>query len=106
MPASKRIALPVAAALVCVFSIVVSRDAYSFDSFQAKTASTTSSLEDGVRADMNFLAADELDGRGSATRDEHIAALFAASRFQSLGLEPGGDGGTYIQKAALPDPLP
>jgi Zn-dependent M28 family amino/carboxypeptidase len=51
---------------------------------------------------MAFLADDELHGRGSATRDEHIAALFAATQFQSFGLAPGGDNGTYLQKAALP----
>jgi Zn-dependent M28 family amino/carboxypeptidase len=55
---------------------------------------------------MEFLADDELHGRGSATRDEHIAALFAAAQFQSLGLKPGGDNGTFLQKTALPDPLP
>lgn len=55
---------------------------------------------------MAFLADDALHGRGSATRDEHIAALFAASQFESLGLEPGGDSGTYLQKVALPNPLP
>jgi Zn-dependent M28 family amino/carboxypeptidase len=55
---------------------------------------------------MAFLADDALHGRGSATRDEHIAALFAAEQFQSLGLTPGGDNGTYLQKAALPSPLP
>jgi len=55
---------------------------------------------------MNFLADDELHGRGSATRDEHIAALFVASQLQSLGLEPGGDNGTFLQKSPLPDPLP
>jgi Zn-dependent M28 family amino/carboxypeptidase len=55
---------------------------------------------------MAFLADDELHGRGSATRDEHIAALFAASQFQSLGLEPGGDHGTFLQKVPLPNPLP
>jgi len=55
---------------------------------------------------MDFLAADELHGRGSGTRDEHIAALFAASQFQALGLAPGGDNGTFLQKTALPDPLP
>jgi hypothetical protein len=55
---------------------------------------------------MNFLAGDELHGRGSATRDEHIAALFAASQFQALGLEPGGDNGSYIQRSQLPNPLP
>lgn len=51
---------------------------------------------------MNFLASDELHGRGSATRDEHIAVLFAASQFQTLGLEPAGDIGTYVQKVRLP----
>ena len=55
---------------------------------------------------MAFLADDALHGRGSATRDEHIAALFAAAQFQSLGLAPGGDNGTYLQKAALPPRLP
>jgi Zn-dependent M28 family amino/carboxypeptidase len=55
---------------------------------------------------MNFLADDEMHGRGSATRDEHIAALFVASQLQSLGLEPGGENGTFLQKTALPDPLP
>jgi Zn-dependent M28 family amino/carboxypeptidase len=55
---------------------------------------------------MSFLADDDLHGRGSGTRDEHIAALFAASQFQSLGLEPGGDNGTYLQKTPLPNPLP
>ena len=55
---------------------------------------------------MAFLADDELHGRGSATRDEHIAALFAAAQFQALGLSPGGDTGTFLQRVALPSPLP
>jgi Zn-dependent M28 family amino/carboxypeptidase len=55
---------------------------------------------------MAFLADDALHGRGSATRDEHIAALFAAAQFQSLGLTPGGDNGTFIQQVTLPSPLP
>ncbi len=59
-----------------------------------------------VQADMDFLAADELHGRGSATRDEHLAALYAASLFASFGLQPGGDGGSFLQKAPLPNPLP
>ncbi len=55
---------------------------------------------------MDFLADDDLHGRGSGTRDEHIAALFAASQFEALGLQPGGDNGTFIMKATLPNPLP
>ena len=76
----------------------------SFDSRAPQTA--PAAIDREVRADMAFLADDDLHGRGSATRDEHLAALFAASQFQSLGLEPGGSHGSYLQKAPLPDPLP
>jgi Zn-dependent M28 family amino/carboxypeptidase len=55
---------------------------------------------------MSFLASDELQGRGSGTRDEHLAALYAASLFAGFGLEPGGDQGSFLQKAPLPVPLP
>src|SRR5277367_5450171 len=59
-----------------------------------------------VHADLNFLASDELHGRGSGTRDEHLAALYAASLFQSFGLEPAGENGSYIQRAPLPAHFP
>ncbi len=59
-----------------------------------------------AHAELGFLASDELHGRGSGTRDEHLAALYAASLFQSFGLEPAGENGTYIEHAPLPNPLP
>jgi hypothetical protein len=59
-----------------------------------------------VRGDMDYLASDELHGRGSATRDEHLAAQFAAALFEGFGLEPGGDQSSFLQKAPLPSPLP
>ncbi len=59
-----------------------------------------------VRAELGFLASDELHGRGSGTRDEHLAALYAASLFQSFGLAPEGENGGYIQRAPLPNPFP
>jgi Zn-dependent M28 family amino/carboxypeptidase len=59
-----------------------------------------------IHADMNFLASDELQGRGSGTRDEHLAALYAASLFASFALEPGGEDGTFLQKAPLPASFP
>src|ERR1019366_6807585 len=79
---------------------------HSFDSPSAQTALSPAELDREVHADMAFLADDELHGRGSATRDEHIAALFAAAQFLALGLAPGGDNGTFLQKVALPSPLP
>ena len=59
-----------------------------------------------IRAELGFLASDELHGRGSGTRDEHLAALYTASLLQSFGLEPAGENGSYIQRAPLPNPLP
>jgi hypothetical protein len=85
-----------------VISAAYGQPTHSFDAAAAERAT----LEHEVHADLNFLADDELHGRGSATRDEHIAALFVAAQFQSLGLEPGGDNGTFVQRTALPDPLP
>src|SRR5437879_3196877 len=93
------------AALACTLTFASTghgQQAHSFDG----SAGQTATLEHEVHANMNFLADDELHGRGSATRDEHIAALFVASQLQALGLEPGGDNGTFLQKSPLPDPLP
>jgi Zn-dependent M28 family amino/carboxypeptidase len=46
---------------------------------------------------MEFLASDALNGRGSGTRDEWIAAQYIASQFRLWGLEPMGDEGGYVQ---------
>jgi Peptidase family M28 len=96
------------AALLFPLIFVSSAQSEKAQPFDAATAETASFrvLEQEVHADMNFLADDELHGRGSATRDEHIAALFVAAQLQSLGLEPGGDNGTFLQKSPLPNPLP
>jgi Peptidase family M28 len=84
----------------------VAWQSYSFDSPPPQKATASLPLEAEVHADMTFLASDELRGRGSATRDEHIAALFAAAQFATLGLLPGGDNGSFLQKIPLPSPLP
>ena len=63
-----------------------------------------------VHADMNFLASDAMHGRGSGTRDEHVAALYAASLLQSFGQEPlpsvAQEDGGYVQRGEIPNPLP
>ena len=73
------------------------------DATDRASAGETAQIEHAVRADMGFLASDELHGRGSATRDEHLAALYTAAQLQALGLKPGGDNGSYIQKSPVPD---
>ncbi len=49
--------------------------------------------ERNVRAQMNFLAGDALQGRGSGTIFERIAAEYIGSQFMQFGLEPAGENG-------------
>lgn len=53
--------------------------------------------EASVRAHLEFLASDALNGRGSGTRDEQIAAEYVGAQFRRLGLEPGGAAGSFVQ---------
>jgi len=53
---------------------------------------------------MDFLASDALQGRGSATRDEHIAATYVGAVLEQYGIAPAGDDGTYIQRAIILQP--
>ena len=69
--------------------------------------STTSSqviTETSVRSHMEFLASDAMNGRGSGTRDEWIAATYIASQIKQWGLEPMGDDGGYVQTVAIERP--
>ena len=50
---------------------------------------------------MTFLASDALNGRGSGTRDEWIAAEYLASQLQRAGLEPMGDHGSFVQRVEI-----
>lgn len=56
---------------------------------------------EAVRAHVEFLADDALNGRGSGTRDERIAATYAASQLRQFGVEPAGDAGGYVQNVDL-----
>src|SRR6476659_4515408 len=47
--------------------------------------------EQDIRAELGFLASDAMQGRGSGTIYERIAAEYIGSQFQQFGLEPGGD---------------
>ena len=67
----------------------------------AKPGSADSITETSLRAHLEFLASDALNGRGSNTRDEWIAASYIASQFRLWDLEPMGDNGGYVQAAEI-----
>jgi Peptidase family M28 len=55
------------------------------------TPKVTQSLEENIRAELGFLASDAMQGRGSGTGFERIAAEYIGSQFRQFGLEPAGD---------------
>ena len=54
-----------------------------------------------IKADISFLASDDLAGRNAGSREDHIATDYIASEFLRLGLKPMGDNGTYFQNMEL-----
>lgn len=54
-----------------------------------------------VRAHEAFLASPALQGRGSGTRDEAIAAAYVASQFAGFGLKPAPGMNGYLQTTNL-----
>jgi Zn-dependent M28 family amino/carboxypeptidase len=54
-----------------------------------------------LRAHLEFLADDALEGRAPGTRGGATAAKYIATQFERLGLEPAGDSGTYFQRVPI-----
>ncbi len=71
---------------------------------QAQQAAWTVKPE-WVRAHEEFLASDVMAGRGSATRDEEIAATYVASEFMGYGLKTAPGMAGYIQSAEVTAPV-
>ncbi|HET6681366.1 MAG TPA: M20/M25/M40 family metallo-hydrolase [Gemmatimonadaceae bacterium] len=51
--------------------------------------------ESSVRAALTALAADSMEGRGTATPGSARAARYIAAQFEAAGLEPAGDSGWF-----------
>lgn len=72
-------------------------------SFNALTLAQNLGVDERrVRAHMTFLAGDAMQGRGSGTQFEWIAAEYVGSQFMQCGLEAAGDKGfdgkpSYVQ---------
>jgi Zn-dependent M28 family amino/carboxypeptidase len=54
-----------------------------------------------MKTDLNFLASDLLEGRGTGQRGGDVAAAYIAAQFQIAGLKPAGENGTYMQLVPL-----
>ena len=64
----------------------------------ATPASADPASAQRVRADIEFLASDSLEGRDTGSKGYQIAADYVASQFRAIGLEPAGENGGWFQK--------
>ena len=51
-----------------------------------------------VRADVEFLSSDLLEGRDTGSRGYDIGASYVTSQFRAIGLKPGGTGGGWYEQ--------
>jgi Zn-dependent M28 family amino/carboxypeptidase len=86
------VATLVAAGLVTIETPVLTPD---------EKAAATHILERRIRADIRYLASDELEGRGPATRGDRLAQDYVVSRMEAIGLEPGAPDGSWLQPFEL-----
>ncbi|WP_394837563.1 M28 family peptidase [Pendulispora rubella] len=56
---------------------------------------------ESIAGPTRFLSDDKLEGRAPGSRGGQLAVEYLASEFRRLGLQPGGDGGTYFQRVPL-----
>jgi hypothetical protein len=67
----------------------------------ASTGAPASVCASCIRANMEFLASDALQGRGSGTHDELLAATYIAAQLRAYGIEPAGTDGGYLQPVTV-----
>jgi hypothetical protein len=84
-------------------SVIIALFLLVFNSFSIAQKDAKSIVDEkNVKAQMNFLAGDAMQGRGSGTIFERIAAEYIGSQFMQFGLEPAGEkdasgNQTYVQ---------
>jgi hypothetical protein len=61
-------------------------------------ADTTRFDESSIIEHLKFLASDSLEGRRGGSKGARIASEYIKDHFEKLGLEPGGDQGSYFQE--------
>src|SRR5690606_32264089 len=64
----------------------------------AEKAETVAIDAKRIRAHMEFLADDLLEGRNTGERGHEIAAAYFATQCKLMGLEPAGEEGSYFQQ--------
>ncbi len=84
-------------ALTILFGCKSSKETVSVPAPSISDFMSTINAE-GLRADLTIFAHDSLQGRNTGSVGMEKAEKFIALRYSTLGLEPVGDEGTYVQE--------
>ena len=85
--------------LVLIFIFKLTTSYCQSDTDLDKTLEAVS--PEAIKASMTFLADDLLEGRQPGTRGFAIASKYIETQFMAMGLQPGIDQKSYIQKVSL-----
>ncbi len=84
--------------LAVALALRVDRGGADDKAFEAALARVSGAA---VRAHVEFLADDLLEGRDTGTRGYDLAARYVATQLSLLGIAPAGDDGTFFQQVPL-----
>lgn len=87
----------VSLAALALLAVSHAQDRSKFGNFDAITAAR-------LRAHLEFVASDLLEGRDTPSRGQDVAALYVATQLKLWGVKPAGDNGTYFQTIVLGQP--
>ncbi|WMS86234.1 M28 family peptidase [Pleionea litopenaei] len=68
---------------------------------QTKAPKYPEATPSALKAHIEFLASDLLEGRDTGSRGYDIAANYVVSHFMQYGLTPAGDNGSYLQQVTF-----
>lgn len=94
LPLLAFVLLPTAIAQAPKSAIQPPAAAPKFGSYETVTGSR-------LKAHLEFIASDLLEGRDTPSRGLDIAAAYIAAQLKLWGVQPGGDNGTYFQKVTI-----
>jgi len=77
---------------IFIFLIVLSGSASA-----QKLKKSDKIIIENLKNEITYLASDKLEGRRTGTNGEKLAYEYLSGQFKNAGLQPEGDGGTYIQ---------
>src|SRR3712207_786398 len=103
MPSMKNISVLCCLGLLLFVSLVF---AQSPDIPKAVVKSMKEVKPKSIKAHIQYLADDRLQGRMPGTEGYQMAVDYIVSQFKNMGVEPAGENGTYLQRVRLRRSVP